>query len=314
MRTIVLRRIVALLPTALLGSLIIFGIVHFTPGGPAAAIAGPDAGPEVIARINHELGLDRPIAVQFGSWVWNLAHGDFGRSLINREYVSVLIAQRLPVTATLAAEALLIALIVGVPLGVYAAVRRGTTTDTAIKTLSGLTHAFPEFWVGIMAISLFALQLAWVPATGFVPLSAGLHAHLLSVVLPASTLALGPCSVIVRFTRSSMVEALSGGYIRTAWALGLKPWQIYWRFALKNALIPIVTVTGIVTGALVGGAVLVERVFAIPGVGDLLAEGVLQKDFPVVQGATILMMGVVILINLLVDIACALLDPRTRAS
>jgi len=132
--------------------------------------------------------------------------------------------------------------------------------------------------------------------------------------LPASTLALGPLSVIVRFTRSSMVEALSGSYVRTAWALGLTPMQIYWRFALKNALIPIFTITGIVSGALIGGAVLVERVFALPGIGDLLAEGVLQKDFPVVQGATILMMGIVILINLVVDVSCALLDPRTSAS
>ena len=314
MQAIILRRLAALLPTALLGSLIIFAIVHLTPGGPAAAIAGPDAGPEVIARINQELGLDRPILVQFGSWAWNLVHGDFGRSLINREYVSTLIAQRLPVTATLALEALIIALVIGVPLGVYAAVRRGTATDTAVKTLSGLTHAFPEFWVGIMAISLFALQLGWVPATGFVPISAGFKAHFESAILPASTLALGPCSVIVRFTRSSMVEALGGNYVRTAWALGLTPLKIYWRFALKNALIPIVTITGIVSGALIGGAVLVERVFALPGVGDLLAEGVLQKDFPVVQGATVLMMGIVILINLVVDVFCALLDPRTRAA
>jgi peptide/nickel transport system permease protein len=166
----------------------------------------------------------------------------------------------------------------------------------------------------MLAMSLFALQLAWVPATGFVPISAGLKAHLISVALPASTLALGPCSIIVRFTRSSMVEALSGQYIRTAWALGLTPWQIYWRFALKNALIPIVTVIGIVAGSLIGGAVLVERVFAIPGVGDLLAEGVLQKDFPVVQGATVVLMAAVIMINLVVDLICAALDPRTRAA
>lgn len=280
MKSAILKRLFALVPTALLGSLIIFAIVHLTPGGPAAAVAGPDAGPEVIARINREMGLDRPLIVQFGTWIWNLMHGDFGRSLINREYVLSLIADRLPVTATLAAEALLIALIVGVPFGIYAAVRRGSAADTAVKTLSGLTHAFPEFWVGMLAISLFALQLGWVQATGFAPLAAGLNAHLMSVALPAPTLALGPCAIIVRFTRSSMVEALNGNYIRTAWALGLPPAQIYWRFALKNALIPIVTVVGIVAGALIGGAVLVERVFAIPGIGDLLAEGVLQKDFP----------------------------------
>jgi peptide/nickel transport system permease protein len=292
MKSAILRRLLALVPTAVLGSLIIFAIVHLTPGGPAAAVAGPDAGPEVIARINREMGLDRPLIVQFGAWIWNLMHGDFGRSLINREYV--------------------IALIVGVPLGIYAAVRRGSAADTAVKTLSGLTHAFPEFWVGMLAISLFALQLDWVQATGFVPVAGGLKAHLLSVALPAPTLALGPCSIIVRFTRSSMVEALNGNYVRTAWALGLPPAQIYWRFALKNAMIPIVTVIGIVAGALIGGAVLVERVFAIPGIGDLLAEAVLQNDFPVVQGATVVLMGAVIFINLLVDLTCAVLDPRTR--
>jgi peptide/nickel transport system permease protein len=312
MKSAILRRLLALVPTAVLGSLIIFAIVHLTPGGPAAAVAGPDAGPEVIARINREMGLDRPLIVQFGAWIWNLMHGDFGRSLINREYVLSLIADRLPVTATLAGEALFIALIVGVPLGIYAAVRRGSAADTAVKTLSGLTHAFPEFWVGMLAISLFALQLDWVQATGSVPVAGGLKAHLLSVALPAPTLALGPCSIIVRFTRSSMVEALNGNYVRTAWALGLPPAQIYWRFALKNAMIPIVTVIGIVAGALIGGAVLVERVFAIPGIGDLLAEAVLQNDFPVVQGATVVLMGAVIFINLLVDLTCAVLDPRTR--
>lgn len=314
MNNVVLRRVLALVPTAILGSMIIFGIVHFTPGGAALAIGGPEASPEVIARINHELGLDRPLAVQFGSWVWHLLHGDFGRSLTTREYVSTLILDRLPVTATLATEALLISLVVGIPLGIYAAVKRGRTADTTVTTLSGFLHALPEFWVGMLAVSLFALQLGWVQATGFVPISRGLEAHLWSVALPAPTLALGPLSIIVRFTRSSMVEALSGHYVRTAWALGLPAYQIYWRFALKNAMIPIVTVIGIIAGSLIGGAVLVERVFAIPGIGDLLTEGVLQKDFPVVQGATVVLMAAVILINLIVDLLYAVLDPRTRTS
>ena len=226
-----------MLPTALLGSLIIFGIVHLTPGGPAAAIAGPDAGPEVIARINQELGLDRPILVQFGSWAWNLAHGDFGRSLINREYVSTLIAQRLPVTATLAMEALFIALVIGVPLGVYAAVRRGSATDTAVKTLSGLTHAFPEFWVGIMAISLFSLQLAWVPATGFVPISAGLKAHLISEPCRHRPLRSDLCPSSFGLPDLQWSKRSAAVMFAPLGAFGLTPMQIYWRFALKNALI-----------------------------------------------------------------------------
>jgi peptide/nickel transport system permease protein len=312
MNNVIVRRLLSLVPTAILGSIIIFGIVHFTPGGAAVAIGGPDATPDVIAQINAELGLDKPLPVQFGNWVWNLLHGEFGRSLISREHVSALILDRLPVTATLAIEALIISLVLGIPLGIYAAVKRGSAADTTVTTLSGLTHALPEFWVGMLAVSLFALQLGWVQATGFTPISAGLGAHLWSVSLAAPTLALGPLSIIVRFTRSSMVEALSGHYVRTAWALGLPAYQIYWRFALKNAMIPIITVIGIIAGSLIGGAVLVERVFAIPGIGDLLAEGVLQKDFPVVQGATVVLMGGVIFINLIVDLLYVILDPRTR--
>jgi len=312
MQRAILSRLLTILPTAVIGSLIIFGIVHLTPGGPAVAMLGSEVDPEVIARVTREMGLDRPLYVQFWTWITHLAQGDLGISLLSREPVHVLMLARLPVTATLAFEALIVALVIGVPLGIYAAIKRGTRTDTAVKTFSGLAHAFPEFWIGMLAMGFFALYLYWLPATGFQPMSAGLSAHLRSVALPVGTLAIGPTAIIVRFTRSAMVEALSGNYVRTAWSLGLSPSRIYWRFALKNALIPIVTVIGLVAGNLIGGAVLVERVFAIPGLGDLLAEAVLQKDFPVVQGATAVLMAVVIIINLAVDIACAALDPRTR--
>jgi peptide/nickel transport system permease protein len=312
MRAVVLKRIAILFPTALLCTLFIFGLIHLTPGGAAYAVAGPDAPPETVERIERELGLDQPFHIQYARWVANVVQGDLGRSFLSKENVVALLGQRWPVTATLAAEALFLALLVGIPLGMYAAIRRGTTADTSVKTVSGLIHALPEFWIGMLAMSLFALQLAWVPATGFTPLSAGLKEHLLSVALPATTLALGPCSVIVRFTRSAMVEVLGSSYIRTAWALGLSSRQIYWRFAFKNALIPVVTVVGLIAGHLVGGAVLVERVFAVPGIGDLLAESVLQKDFPVVQGAILFLMFGVVLINLLVDVGCAIFDPRTR--
>jgi len=312
MQQAILHRILTLLPTALIGSLIIFGVVHLTPGGPAYALLGPEADPAVIDRVTREMGLDRPIYVQFASWAWNLFHGDFGTSLLSREPVAKLIMDRLPVTATLAAEALVLSLVIGIPLGIYASIKRGTGIDTAVKSFSGLAHAFPEFWVGMLAMGFFALRLYWFPATGFTPISSGLAAHINSVTLPVCTLAIGPTAIIVRFTRSAMVETLSGSYVRTAWALGLSPRQIYWRFALKNAMIPIVTVIGIVAGGLIGGAVLVENVFAIPGLGDLLAEAVLQKDFPLVQGTTVFLMAAVILINLIVDITCAVLDPRTR--
>lgn len=314
MRQAILNRLLTLLPTAIIGSLIIFSIVHLTPGGPAAALLGPEAEPEVVARVEREMGLDRPIPVQFARWAFSLLQGDLGTSLLSREPIIELIMERAPVTATLAIEALLLSLLVGIPLGMWAGINRGSGLDTSIRTVSGFVDAFPEFWVGMMAVGFFALRLYWFPATGFVPLSGGLSAHIHSAVLPVTTLAVGPTAIIARFTRSALVEALAGPYVRTAWALGVAPWRIYWRFALKNALIQIVTVGGLVASGLIGGAVLVERVFAIPGLGDLLAEAVLQKDFPLIQGTTVFLMAVVIAINLIVDIACAALDPRTRIS
>jgi peptide/nickel transport system permease protein len=314
MHRAVLNRLFTILPTAILGSMIIFGVVHLTPGGPAAALLGPDADPESIARVQREMGLDRPLYVQFADWVWHLAHLDLGNSLLSREPVLKMILERLPVTATLTVEALCLSLVVGIPLGIWAAIHRGSALDTTIRTGSGFIHAFPEFWIGMMLVGYFALRLYWFPPTGFVPLSGGLSAHFHSAVLPVCTLATAPTAMVTRFTRSAMAEALSGHYVRTAWALGIAPGRIHWRFALKNALIQIVTVIGLIASGLIGGAVLVERVFAMPGLGDLLVESVLQKDFPLIQGTTVFLLAVVVLINLAVDITCAVLDPRTRVS
>lgn len=310
----VLNRLLTILPTAIIGSMLIFAVVHLTPGGPVGALLGQDADPAIVLRVQQEMGLDKPVYEQFGVWVWNLLHGDLGRSLLSREPIVKLIFERLPVTATLTLEALLLSLVIGIPLGIWAGINRGTALDTSIRTVSGFTHAFPEFWIGMMLVGIFALRLYWFPPTGFVPLSGGLAEHIHSAVLPVVTLAVAPTAAITRFTRSAMAEALAGQYIRTAWALGISPWRIYWRFALKNALIQIVTVIGLIAGGLIGGAVLVERVFAMPGLGDLLAEAVLQKDFPLVQGTTVFLLSAVVLINLTVDIACAVLDPRTRIS
>ena len=311
---ILYRRLATIIPTALLGTIVIFGVIQLIPGGPAYAIAGPDATPELIATLNHEMGLDRPLPVQYGSWLGGLLEGDMGKSLVNHESVSVMIGQRLPVTANLAASALLVALLVGIPVGIWSAAKRRTRVDGAIKGLSSMVLSLPEFWMGMLAINLFALQLAWFPATGYVPWADGVGDHIMSIILPALTLALGPTAVITRFTRSAMVDVLDSPYVRTAWALGLPARQIYFRFALKNALISVVTVIGLVAGVLFGGAVLIERVYVIPGLGDLLVQGVLQKDFPVVQGSTVVMMVIIIGINLLVDLSYTSLDPRTRVA
>lgn len=309
---LILQRLSTIIPTAILASLLIFSIVQLTPGGPAYAIAGPDATPEFVEHINKELGLDRPLPVQYFSWLGQMAQGSFGKSLVNRSEVSTLIAARMPVSAVIAIEALLLSLLIGIPLGIIASIRSGTLLDGSIRGLTSIGIAVPEFWLAMLAVNLFALQLFWLPPTGYEPLSAGFYRHFQSVVLPVTTLALGPIAVIVRFTRSAMNEALAAPYIRTAWSLGLPPLQVYLRFALKNALASIITIVGIVASVLIGGAVLIESVFAIPGIGELLVNSVLSKDFPVVQGVTTVLMFSVILINLIVDILVAAIDPRTR--
>lgn len=312
MLSIIIQRLSTIIPTALIASILVFSIVQLTPGGPAYAIAGPDATPEFVAHINKELGLDRPLPVQYFSWLTQVAQGSFGKSLINRNEVTTLVANRLPVSAVIALEALILSILIGVPLGIVASVRAGGHLDGAIRGFTSIGIAVPEFWLAMLAVNFFALQLFWLPPTGYVPPSAGLVPHFMSVVLPVTTLALGPIAIIVRFTRSAMNEALSAPYIRTAWSLGIPASQVYLRFALKNALTSIITVVGIVASVLIGGAVLVESVFAIPGIGELLVTSVLSKDFPVVQGVTTILMFVVIVINLSVDLLVAVIDPRTR--
>jgi peptide/nickel transport system permease protein len=212
----------------------------------------------------------------------------------------------------LAAIALFISLLVGVPLGVLSAVKRHTAVDSAVTSVSGLGLALPEFWIAMLAVNLLALRYTIFPATGIVPISEDFWGHVNSMVMPALTLATGATAAITRFTRSGMIDALNSNYIRTAWALGLPARQVLFSFALRNALIPVITVVGIVAGSLIGGAVLVEEVFVIPGVGALLVTGVLQKDFPTVQGVALVLTVAVIVINLTVDLTCAAIDPRTR--
>lgn len=312
MLPVLLRRLAAVIPTVLFGSILIFGLVQVIPGGAAEAVAGADATPEMVATINHQMGLDRPLPVQFGDWLYGVVQGDFGRSLLDNRSVGEDIADRLPLTVELAASALVAALLIGIPLGVISAVHRRGRVGAAITGLSGLGLAMPEFWLAMLAVDLFALRLGWLPATGIPPIGDGLTDHVLALVLPSLTLASGAAAIIVRFTRNGMIEALRSPYIRTAWALGLPRWQILTRFALRNALVPVVTVVGIVAGGLLGGAVLVEQVFVIPGLGALLVTGVLQKDYPTVQSVALVLTVAVVLINLLVDMACAVIDPRTR--
>lgn len=309
---IVLRRLLIVLPTALFGSVAIFALVQIIPGGAAESIAGFEASPESIARIQHELGLDRPLTEQYLKWLGALSQGDFGKSLLDGRNIGADIAHRFPLTLELALAALVVALLIGIPSGIVSAVYRHSRIDGAITGLSGLTLAIPEFWMAMVAVNILAVQLSWLPAVGIEPWSSGVGPHLLSMLLPTLTLSSGAAAVITRFTRSGMISALGAPYIRTARALGLSSAQIYLKFAFKNALVPVVTVIGILAGSLLGGAVLVEQVFVIPGLGAMLVGSVLQKDFPTVQGVALVLTIAVIFINLAVDLACLALDPRMR--
>jgi peptide/nickel transport system permease protein len=313
MRKLILRRLATLLPTALLGTLMLFLLLQLVPGGVAAALAGTDATPEVLAQLERELGLDRPLYVQYLEWLERIVlRGDFGRSLLDRRPIAEAMLYRLPLTVELAVLALLVALMVGVPLGIAAATHRHTVVDSAITSISGLGLAMPEFWLAMIAVNLFALQWALLPATGIVPLDEDFWGHVQSMIMPVLTLASGATAAVTRFTRSGMMEALSSSYARTALSLGLSQRQLLFRFALRNALIPLVTVVGLLAGGILGGAVLVEQVFAIHGLGDMFVTAVQQKDYPTVQGVAVVLIGSVIGINLAVDILCGLLDPRIR--
>ena len=309
---IILNRLGVLVPTVLFGSVLIFAMVQLIPGGAAEAVLGPEASPAQIAKLEAEMGLDRPLVVQYGGWLSTVARGDLGRSLIDHRSIAEDIAHRLPITLELTSLALLVAMLIGVPLGIVSAVNHHTRIDRTITGVSGLGLAVPEFWLAMLCVNLFALKLAWLPAIGIEPLEAGLGEHLRSLVLPVLTLASGAAAAIIRFTRNGMIEALQSSYVRTAWALGLPARQIYFRFALKNAMVTVVTVVGLIGGHLLGGAVLVEQVFVIPGLGAMLVNGTLQKDFPTVQAVALALTIPVVLINLVVDLVCATLDPRTR--
>jgi peptide/nickel transport system permease protein len=313
MLRLLVRRVLVMIPTALFGSVLIFAMVQIIPGGAAETIAGEDASAETIARIQAQLGLDRPLYEQYLSWLNGVLHGDFGRALLDNRQIGFDIADRFPHTLELAMAALAVALLIGLPLGIASAIYRRTAVDSAITSVSGIALAVPEFWMAMVAINLFAIKWAWLPATGLEPWSAGWQAHVTSMVMPVLTLSSGAAAVITRFTRSGMIQALDSPYIRTARSLGLSPVAIYLRFALKNALVPVITISGIIAGALLGGAVLVEQVFVIPGLGAMLVSGVLQKDYPTVQSVALVLTVAVIVINLVVDLACGALDPRSRS-
>src|SRR5713101_134936 len=308
------RRLAVLVPTLLVVSVLIFSLQQLLPGDPALALAGEEHDTAVVAAIRAKYHLDRPLVVQYGIWMGNVLRGDFGESLRNRIPVAELVASKLPVTVELAICSMVIALVIGLPAGIVSAARKGTPIDAAanLVALSGLS--VPHFWLGIMLILLFAVRLGWLPASGYVPPWENLPRNLLTILLPSFVLGTGVAGVMMRHTRSAMLQTLNADYVRTARAKGVSERLVVLKHALRNALIPVITLGAIEFGRLLSGAVLTEQIFAIPGFGKLLVDGVFNRDYAVVQGVVLVSAGLYVLLNLLADVLYFVANPRLRGS
>src|SRR5216683_2525006 len=312
MLSYILRRVLSTLPVMGIVALFVFSLLYIAPGDPAAIIAGDQASPADVERIRQGLGLDRPFLVQFGSWLWHILHFDLGTSIFTNLPVASLIAQRIEPTLSLMAITLVLTILVAVPLGVVAAWKAGSWVDRTIMAFAVFAFSLPVFVVGYLLAYIFALQLDWLPVQGYTPLSNGLWPWLKHLILPAVALGSVYIALIARITRAAMLEVLQQDYMRTARAKGMGQTDLLFVHALKNAAVPIVTVIGIGIALLIGGAVVTETVFAIPGVGRLTVDAVLRRDYPVIQGLVLLFSFVYVLVNLMIDLSYTLLDPRIR--
>jgi len=308
----ILRRVLSTVPVMAIVALFVFSLLYIAPGDPAAIIAGDQASPGDIERIRQGLGLDRPFLVQFGSWLWRILHGDLGTSIFTNLPVSSLIAQRIEPTLSLMAVTLVLTIVIAVPLGVVAAWKAGSWVDRTIMAFAVFAFSLPVFVLGYLLAYVFALQFEWLPVQGYTPLAQGFWPWLKNLILPAVALGNVYIALIARITRASMLEVLQQDYIRTARAKGLDQRSILFVHALKNAAVPIVTVIGIGVALLIGGAVVTESVFAIPGLGRLTIDAILRRDYPVIQGIVLLFSFLYVLVNLLVDVTYTLVDPRIR--
>ncbi len=309
---VVLRRVASAMPILLIVSLITFSMMRLIPGDPAAAIAGLAATPQMIAQIRADLGLDEPFLVQMASWYGNLLQGSLGRSILLGKPVVDATFERLPVTIGLSAYAMVITLLIGLLSGIIAALRQNTLIDQFAMAFAMIGISLPSFFLGLLMIILFAVHLGWLPSGGYVPFWSDPWGWFLAMTMPAVSLAMLQAGLLARITRSTMLEVLRQDYIRTARAKGLPPRRVIFRHALANALIPITTVIGIIISLMISGSVVTEALFSLPGIGQLLTQAVLGRDYPMVQGGLLLVTAILVMVNILVDVAYALLDPRVR--
>lgn len=308
----ILRRLIVLLPTLLVPLLLVFTLLHLSPGDPAAVMLGADATAQQVQALRQELGLNDPFLIQLFSWLGRMATFDLGQSIFLRMPVMDAIIQRLEPTLMLTMYALLVAIVVGMTSGILAAIRRNSLLDQLSMTVAMIGVSMPEFWFGLMLILLFAVEFRLFPVAGYIPLSNGFWSCIWSLTLPAFSVGLVQAAFIARITRSSMLDVLGEDFIRTARAKGLSSSVVILRHALKNALIPVLTVIGITFAVLIGGAIAIETVFNIPGIGRLLVSAVSRRDYPVIQGIVLFMSISFVFINLLVDILYGLIDPRVK--
>ena len=309
----ILRRLGAIIPTLFFVSVMIFGLQQLLPGDPAIAMAGEERDPNVIAYLRGKFHLDDPLPVRYGYWLEGLVHGDLGESVRIQRPVTSLILEKLPVTLELAGIAMAFALVIGITAGIVSAVYKNTWIDYAANVFALWGLSTPNFWLGILLILLFAVKLGWLPASGYVSPFEDLGENLKSMVLPAFVLGNALAAVLMRHTRSAMLQVLSSDYVRTARAKGLDERVVILRHALRNALVPVVTLTALQLGELLSGAVLTEQVFSIPGFGKLIVDAVFNRDYSVVQGVVLFTATAYIVLNLLADVAYVLINPRMRA-
>jgi len=305
-----IHRVLQMIPVLFFVSVIIFVLINLVPGDAARLFLGEEASPEALAALRHQLGLDRPLYVQYLRWVGGMLHGDFGHSFKDNRPVLPTLLEKVPATGELTAAALVIAWTIAIPAGVFAAWRRRTTGDYLASALALLGLSVPSFWSGIMLIYLLAVHLRWLPASGLTPFAQDAVGNLRALIMPATVLGVAQAAVVMRQLRSSMLEVLSADFVRTANAKGLADRAVLTRHALRNAVIPVITVMGIQMGTLLGGAVITEAIFAIPGLGRLAVDSIYSRDYQVLEGVVMFSALAILMINLFVDAVYSLVDPR----
>ena len=315
MTRFVARRVVLVVPVLFLVSVVVFSLIYLSPGDPVTAILGPDVGdPEVVASLRAQMNLDKPPAVQYGLWLGRVVEGDLGFSYHLRESVGQLLTERLPVTIELALLAVVVSLVVAFPLGILSATHRGSWLDLLSSAGAAFGASMPAFWLGVLLVLFFSVQLRWLPAFGFVSLATDPLGNLKSLILPAITLSAGYAAVLSRLVRASLLDTLEEDYVRTARSKGLANRTVIIAHALRSAMLPVITTIGLETGRLLGGAVVTETIFSLPGIGRLAVDAVTAHDLPTLQGVTLFMAAALLFSNLLADLLYGLADPRIRYS